>query len=51
MSWISSEINEGHYDYYYLVLAALSLVNMVYYVVCVRAYGPLKEEKPVDDEL
>lgn len=49
--WISSKINEGHYDYYYLVLTGLSLVNMVYYLVCVRAYGPLKEEKNVEDDL
>ncbi|KAL8522049.1 hypothetical protein ACS0TY_012265 [Phlomoides rotata] len=49
-TWISSKINEGHYDYYYLVLTGLSLANMVYYVVCVRAYGPLKEEKIIEDE-
>lgn len=44
-SWISSNINKGHYDYYYLVLAGLSLVNMVYFLVCSRAYGPLKKER------
>ncbi|KAK4419969.1 protein NRT1/ PTR FAMILY 1.2 [Sesamum alatum] len=44
-SWISTDINKGHYDYYYLVLAGLSLANMVYYVVCRRAYGPLKAER------
>ncbi|XP_059287404.1 protein NRT1/ PTR FAMILY 1.2-like isoform X2 [Lycium ferocissimum] len=50
-SWISSNINKGHYDYYYLVLAGFSLVNILCYIVCSRAYGPCKgevmeEEKP-----
>ncbi|XP_060170935.1 protein NRT1/ PTR FAMILY 1.2-like [Lycium barbarum] len=44
-SWISSNINKGYYDYYYLVLAGFSLVNVLCYIVCSRAYGPLKERK------
>ncbi|KZV51140.1 putative peptide transporter-like [Dorcoceras hygrometricum] len=44
-SWISSNIDKGHYDYYFLVLAGLSIVNMVYFLVCSSAYGPLKEER------
>ncbi|XP_060173592.1 protein NRT1/ PTR FAMILY 1.2-like [Lycium barbarum] len=43
-SWVSSNINKGHYDYYYLVLAGFSLVNILCYTVCSRAYGPCKEE-------
>ncbi|KAG5522031.1 hypothetical protein RHGRI_034292 [Rhododendron griersonianum] len=38
--WISSNINKGHYDYYFWVLAGLSLVNVMYFWVCSRAYGP-----------
>ncbi|KAL0323830.1 UNVERIFIED_CONTAM: protein NRT1/ PTR FAMILY 1.2 [Sesamum calycinum] len=52
--WISSDINKGRYDYYYLVLAGLSMGNMVYYLVCRRAYGPTKDErrpKENEDEL
>ncbi|KAL0302281.1 UNVERIFIED_CONTAM: protein NRT1/ PTR FAMILY 1.2 [Sesamum angustifolium] len=52
--WISSDINKGRYDYYYLVLAGLSMGNMVYYHVCRRAYGPTKDErrpKENEDEL
>ncbi|GER55448.1 major facilitator superfamily protein [Striga asiatica] len=44
-SWISSDINKGHYDYYYLVLVGLSMANMIYFVLCSRAYGPLKEDR------
>ncbi|PIN00489.1 H+/oligopeptide symporter [Handroanthus impetiginosus] len=43
-SWISSNINKGHYDYYYLVLAGISMANMIYFLVCSKAYGTLKEE-------
>ncbi|KAA8521813.1 hypothetical protein F0562_012486 [Nyssa sinensis] len=43
-SWVSSNINKGHYDYYYCVLAGLSLVNIIYFLVCSRAYGPCEGE-------
>ncbi|GFS35416.1 major facilitator superfamily protein [Actinidia rufa] len=44
-SWVSSDINKGHLDYYYWVLAGLSLVNVFYFVVCSRAYGPCEGEE------
>ncbi|XP_038709042.1 protein NRT1/ PTR FAMILY 1.2-like isoform X2 [Tripterygium wilfordii] len=43
-SWVSSDINKGHYDYYFGILFALSLLNFLYYVVCCKAYGPCKGE-------
>ncbi|XP_073055374.1 protein NRT1/ PTR FAMILY 1.2-like [Primulina eburnea] len=52
-SWISNDIDKGHYDYYYLVLAGLSMANMVYFIVCSSAYGPFKGERNLaeqDDE-
>lgn len=47
-SWISSNINKGHYDYYYCVLAGLSMLNMIYFLICSKAYGPCKEDKDRD---
>ncbi|GFS44906.1 major facilitator superfamily protein [Actinidia rufa] len=44
-SWVSSDINKGHLDYYYWVLAGLSLVNILYFVVCSWAYGPCEGEE------
>ncbi|KAI3977520.1 hypothetical protein MKX01_000433 [Papaver californicum] len=44
-SWISSNINNGHYDYYYWLLTILSAINLVYFLVCCWAYGPTDEEK------
>ncbi|KAL8504088.1 hypothetical protein ACS0TY_022717 [Phlomoides rotata] len=48
-SWISSDINKGNYDYYYFVLAGLSVANMVYFVVCSKGYGPSKEERKMEE--
>ncbi|KAL3498459.1 hypothetical protein ACH5RR_041191 [Cinchona calisaya] len=47
-SWISSNINKGHYDYYYWVLSGLSLVNIVYFLICCWTYGPCKGEEGND---
>ncbi|XP_057724150.1 protein NRT1/ PTR FAMILY 1.2-like [Arachis stenosperma] len=43
-SWVSDNINKGHYDKYYWVLAIMGAVNMVYYLVCNWAYGPTIED-------
>lgn len=51
-SWVSSNINKGHYDYYYWVLAIMSFVNLFYFMVCSWAYGPCDEKgTKVGDEL
>ncbi|CAH8320458.1 unnamed protein product [Eruca vesicaria subsp. sativa] len=44
VSWIEDNINKGHYDYYYWVLAVLSFVNVIYYVACSWSYGPTVDE-------
>ncbi|GLT32688.1 hypothetical protein SLA2020_073350 [Shorea laevis] len=43
-SWISSNINKGHYDYYYWVLAIMSFINLIYFLICSWAYGPSSEQ-------
>ncbi|KAL8107179.1 hypothetical protein AgCh_023840 [Apium graveolens] len=54
-SWISSNINQGHYDYYYLVIACICAVNMLYYLLCSWAYGPCElvamNVSPEEDEI
>lgn len=42
-SWVSSNINRGHYDYYYWLLACMSFMNLLYFLVCSWAYGPCAE--------
>ncbi|XP_044464349.1 protein NRT1/ PTR FAMILY 1.2-like [Mangifera indica] len=50
-SWISTNINKGHYDYYYWLLAGLSMVNFMYFLVCSKAYGPCKGEAFEKDDM
>ncbi|CAN1182591.1 Protein NRT1/ PTR FAMILY 1.2, partial [Linum perenne] len=35
-SWLSTDLNEGHLDYYYWLIAGISSVNFVYFLVCIR---------------
>nr|XP_016489633.1 PREDICTED: protein NRT1/ PTR FAMILY 1.2-like [Nicotiana tabacum] len=39
-SWLSSNINRGHLDYYFWLLAFLSLLNFFYFLVVCRYYEP-----------
>ncbi|CAK7353222.1 unnamed protein product [Dovyalis caffra] len=44
-SWVASNINKGHYDYCYWLLACMSFVNFIYYLVCSKSYDPCEEEE------
>lgn len=52
-SWVSTNINKGHYDYYFWVLSGLSMVNFLYFLLCCWTYGPLRgeEEKARDEDV
>ncbi|KAI7733727.1 hypothetical protein M8C21_002947 [Ambrosia artemisiifolia] len=41
ISWLSSDINEGHVDYYYWLLSFLNLLNFLYYLICCRVHQSL----------
>ncbi|KAL5850461.1 hypothetical protein ACOSQ4_008474 [Xanthoceras sorbifolium] len=43
-SWVSDNINKGHYDYYLWLLAGFSLANFLYYLACSKTYGPCKSQ-------
>ncbi|CAI0441362.1 unnamed protein product [Linum tenue] len=38
VSWLSTDLDEGHLDYYYLLIAGLCLANFVYFLLCCRAF-------------
>ncbi|WOH03552.1 hypothetical protein DCAR_0622951 [Daucus carota subsp. sativus] len=44
-SWIQKDINRGHFESYYWLLAVLGFINILYYIVCSRVYGPCVEQK------
>ncbi|PSR91259.1 Protein NRT1/ PTR FAMILY 1.2 like [Actinidia chinensis var. chinensis] len=45
VSWLSSNLNKGHIDYYYWVITFLGLVNFVYFLICCRAYKHSKDDR------
>ncbi|KAK9273043.1 hypothetical protein L1049_017850 [Liquidambar formosana] len=54
-SWLSSNLNKGHLDYYYWLVTVLGLINFIYFLVCCWSYGSCKNERPrasdvTDDE-
>ncbi|XP_073152389.1 protein NRT1/ PTR FAMILY 1.2-like [Henckelia pumila] len=48
-SWVSSNLNKGHYDYYYWILTILSAANFLYYIACSRAYKCCENDKIWDE--
>ncbi|KAL3632971.1 hypothetical protein CASFOL_025955 [Castilleja foliolosa] len=42
-SWVSDNINKGHYEFYYWLLAVMTIVNLIYFMLCSWAYGPCVE--------
>ncbi|KAG8055333.1 hypothetical protein GUJ93_ZPchr0001g31265 [Zizania palustris] len=49
-SWLSSDLNRGRYDYYYLVLAVMCVANVVYFVWCGWAYGEEGQNRVMAEE-
>ncbi|GAA0153099.1 hypothetical protein Leryth_003107 [Lithospermum erythrorhizon] len=44
-SWLSDNINKGHYDKYYWLLAVMTFVNLLYYLVCSWKYGSCEKKR------
>uniref|UniRef100_A0A5B7BBA5 Peptide transporter n=1 Tax=Davidia involucrata TaxID=16924 RepID=A0A5B7BBA5_DAVIN len=44
-SWVSTEINKGRYENYYWLLAMMSFINLLYFLVCSWAYGPCVSDR------
>lgn len=40
--WIADNINRGHIDYFFWLLAAMSVVNLVFYVQCAKWYKTMR---------
>ncbi|KAM1072600.1 hypothetical protein FF1_017842 [Malus domestica] len=49
VSWVSSNLNKAHYDYYYWIVAGLSVVNVFYFLLCSWAYGHCEDKKIWDE--
>lgn len=38
-SWVPSNINKAHYDYYYFLIGGLCFVILFYFVWCCKRYN------------
>ncbi|KAF7843370.1 protein NRT1/ PTR FAMILY 1.2-like [Senna tora] len=47
-SWVCDNINKGHYDRYYWILASMGGGNLVYFLWCSWAYGPTSDEASIN---
>ncbi|KAI3443757.1 hypothetical protein Pfo_000422 [Paulownia fortunei] len=50
-SWVSSNLNKGHYDYYYWILTILCVANLVYFNFVGRAYKCCEDKKVWDEDV
>ncbi|BAT72834.1 hypothetical protein VIGAN_01027600 [Vigna angularis var. angularis] len=49
-SWLASNINMGHYDYYYALLLVLNLANLLCFLAFSVAYGSTQDIKNWDQD-
>ncbi|ONK80447.1 uncharacterized protein A4U43_C01F17810 [Asparagus officinalis] len=50
LGWIPRNLNKGHMDRFYFLLAALTSVNFLVYLVCARQYKCIKLEGKFNEE-
>ncbi|XP_057722346.1 protein NRT1/ PTR FAMILY 1.2-like [Arachis stenosperma] len=48
-SWLSTNINKGHLNYYYALLTCLGLINYLYFLAVCWAYGPSTGSRAKED--
>lgn len=48
VSWLATNINQGHYDYFYWLIATLNFLNLFYYLYCCWSYGSFEIRKNIE---
>ncbi|KAL9244620.1 hypothetical protein vseg_018381 [Gypsophila vaccaria] len=43
--WIANNVNKGHYDYFFYMLAILNVFNVIWYIFCSWLYGPVGQRR------
>lgn len=44
--WIADNLNRGHIDYFFWLLAGMSSINLLLYVICARWYKTMQTWRP-----
>jgi peptide/histidine transporter 3/4 len=47
--WIPGNLNTGHLDRFYFLLAGLTTIDLVVYMACARWYKSIKLEKKCEE--
>lgn len=47
--WVPPDLNDGHLDRYFFLLAALTGINLVLFVICAKRYNPISFENRAED--
>ncbi|RLN42032.1 hypothetical protein C2845_PM01G34580, partial [Panicum miliaceum] len=53
IGWLPDNLNQGHYDYYYFLLALLGMAGFIYFVACCYWFeepAPIQLVEPQEDE-
>ncbi|RCV38071.1 hypothetical protein SETIT_8G112400v2 [Setaria italica] len=53
IGWLPDNLNQGHYDYYYFLLALLGMAGFIYFVACCYWFeepAPIQLVEPHEDE-
>ncbi|KAB2017538.1 hypothetical protein ES319_D08G169300v1 [Gossypium barbadense] len=47
--WVPPDLNDGHLDRYFFLLAALTAINLVLFVICAKRYSPTSFENRAEN--
>ncbi|MBA0756134.1 hypothetical protein Gogos_020427 [Gossypium gossypioides] len=47
--WVPPNLNDGHLDRYFFLLAALTAINLVVFVICAKRYTPISFENRAEN--
>ncbi|KAK5812646.1 hypothetical protein PVK06_028083 [Gossypium arboreum] len=47
--WVPPDLDDGHLDRYFFLLAALTAINLVLFVICAKRYNPISFENRAED--
>ncbi|KAH1106875.1 hypothetical protein J1N35_010643 [Gossypium stocksii] len=47
--WVPPDLNDGHLDWYFFLLAALTAINLVLFVICAKRYNPISFENRAEN--